>query len=157
MLKYTDTMVVFSEIPDQITLAINISNCPCHCYGCHSPELWRDIGVELDRDTLSDLIHKNKGIDCVCFMGGDSSPEDINLLAAWVTFNTTLKVAWYSGRDELPNNINLVFFDYIKLGHYDESKGPLTSPTTNQILYKVTDNELVDITKQLQDGFKGCL
>ena len=28
MLKYVDSKVVFAEIPDEITLAINISNCP---------------------------------------------------------------------------------------------------------------------------------
>ena len=36
MLKYVNTGVVFQEIPDEVTLAINISNCPCHCPGCHS-------------------------------------------------------------------------------------------------------------------------
>ena len=27
-LKFVDTMVTFSEIPDEITLCFNISNCP---------------------------------------------------------------------------------------------------------------------------------
>lgn len=44
MLKYVDARVVFQEIPDEITLAINISNCPCHCKGCHSQYLAEDIG-----------------------------------------------------------------------------------------------------------------
>jgi len=39
MLKYTTAQVVFSEIPDEITLAINLSNCPIHCPNCHSKEL----------------------------------------------------------------------------------------------------------------------
>ena len=47
MLKYVDTKVVFQEIPDEITLAINISNCPCHCPGCHSSYLAEDIGNAL--------------------------------------------------------------------------------------------------------------
>ena len=38
-MKYTDTQVTFSEFPDEIALCINISNCPWHCPGCHSPEL----------------------------------------------------------------------------------------------------------------------
>ena len=44
MLKYVDTLVTFSEIPDEITLCINISNCPCKCPGSHSSYLAQDIG-----------------------------------------------------------------------------------------------------------------
>lgn len=36
MLKYTDTRVTFSEVPDEVTLCINISGCLCHCEWCHS-------------------------------------------------------------------------------------------------------------------------
>ena len=50
MLKYVNTGIVFQEIPDEVTLAINISNCPCHCPGCHSHYLWEDIGLPLDTD-----------------------------------------------------------------------------------------------------------
>lgn len=32
MLKYVNTGIVFQEIPDETTLAINISNCPCACH-----------------------------------------------------------------------------------------------------------------------------
>ena len=42
MIKYYNAMVVFEEIPNEITLAINITNCPCHCKGCHSQFLWED-------------------------------------------------------------------------------------------------------------------
>lgn len=31
MVKYTDIQVTFREIPDEITLCINISGCPNHC------------------------------------------------------------------------------------------------------------------------------
>ena len=72
MLKYTDTEIVFREIPDEITLAINISGCPIHCPDCHSKELWQDIGEELTEEKLCSLIEENKGITCVCFMGGEN-------------------------------------------------------------------------------------
>lgn len=39
MLKYVDTAIVFSEIPDEVTLAINISGCPNKCKNCHSQYL----------------------------------------------------------------------------------------------------------------------
>ena len=51
-MKYTDTQITFSEFPDEIALCINISNCPFHCPGCHSPELWEDIGTELTYDEV---------------------------------------------------------------------------------------------------------
>ena len=44
MLKYVNTDIVFQEIPDEVTLAVNISNCPCRCPGCHSEYLWEDVG-----------------------------------------------------------------------------------------------------------------
>ena len=44
IMKYVNESVVFAEIPDEVTLAINISNCPCRCPGCHSKFLWGDIG-----------------------------------------------------------------------------------------------------------------
>lgn len=147
MIKYTDAVVTFSEIPDEITLCINISNCPCHCEDCHSSYLAEDIGEALDEDALVKLMLDNKGITCVAFMGGDSEPSYINWLASlirdmysaesdkgsWVD----VKVAWYSGRQELSKDINLENFDYIKLGPYIKEKGPLNSRTTNQRMYKI--------------------
>lgn len=47
MVKYTDSQVTFREIPDEITLCINISGCPNHCEGCHSSYLAEDIGTKL--------------------------------------------------------------------------------------------------------------
>ena len=67
MLKYVDTLVSFQEVPDEISLCINISNCPCHCQECHSPYLAEDIGKPLGYWTLNHLIKTNKGITCVCF------------------------------------------------------------------------------------------
>ena len=74
MLKYVEAQVVFSEIPDEITLCINISNCPCHCIGCHSPYLAEDIGEYLTFDTLLKLCYLNDGITCTAFI----SPAHIN-------------------------------------------------------------------------------
>ena len=157
MLKYVDTLVSFGEVIDEISLCINISNCPCHCKNCHSPYLAEDIGEPLIyKDThnnrtvincnpLSELIEANKGITCVCLMGGDSNPEYINILGKTIKCHK-LKSAWYSGRQELSNSIDLSNFDYIKLGPYKEEFGPLNSKTTNQRFYKVNEKELIDIT-----------
>ena len=143
MLKYVNTMVTFSEVPDEISLCIEISNCPCHCSNCHSSYLAEDIGEILNITSLKKLINNNEGITCVSFMGGDSNPSDINTLAQWIKINYPIKVAWYSGRQELNKNIQLENFDYIKLGPYIEELGPLNSKTTNQRFYKVVKKNLV--------------
>lgn len=159
MLKYVDTKVTFSEVPDEISLCINISNCPCHCKNCHSSYLAEDIGKPLiykeaynnktviNGSPLSKLIEANNGITCVCLMGGDSNPEYINILGKSIKLHH-LKSAWYSGRQELSKNIELSNFDYIKLGPYIEELGPLSSRTTNQRLYKVENGVLTDITNK---------
>ena len=82
MLKYVNTGVVFQEIPDEVTLAINISNCPCHCPGCHSRYLWDDIGMPLDTDAIDAFIERyGNDITCLSFMGGDADPVGVNQLA----------------------------------------------------------------------------
>ena len=149
MLKYVDTLVTFSEVPDEITLCINISNCPCHCEGCHSSYLAEDIGNALDNKAITTLIGVNKGISCVCIMGGDSDVDSVNKLAEYIKFKwKNLKVAWYSGRQELNKDINLNNLDFIKLGPYIKELGPLNSKTTNQRFYKVNRDKLIDITNK---------
>ena len=147
-MKYVDTKVVMQEVPDEITLAINISNCPCHCKSCHSSYLAQDIGEDLSIERLTQLGTEAEGITCIAFMGGDADPKRVNRLAKWVKEELDLKVCWYSERDTISDEINLENFDYIKVGRYDEFLGPLNSRTTNQRLYKVIDSRLFDITNR---------
>ena len=85
MLKYVNTGIVFQEIPDEVTLAINISNCPCHCPGCHSKFLWEDVGAPLTTEVLDEFIAKfGSNITCICFMGGDSDTSYLSQLAAYI-------------------------------------------------------------------------
>lgn len=149
MLKYLNTQVTFAEVPDEITLCINITGCKNGCKNCHSFYLAQDIGTELTFNEVRKLIKKNSGISCIALMGGDAEPDKINTLASFIINHYgSIKVAWYSGRQELNNNIDLCNFDYIKLGPYKEEFGPLNSRTTNQRFYKVNGKELVDITNK---------
>ena len=151
MVKYHDAMVVFEEIPNEITLAINITNCPCKCPGCHSKFLWNDIGTELTMEELEKLLNENDGVTCVCFMGGDATPQEIcDLAEKTKKAHEKLKVGWYSGRDEYYKNINFSWFDYIKIGHYDDELGALNKTTTNQRLYKLTHTNLGGGTKEIE-------
>lgn len=150
MLKYLNTQVTFAEVPDEITLCINITGCKNGCKNCHSSYLAQDIGKPLNKSSLSELIEGNKGVSCVSFMGGDSDAIHLVALASWVKTHAHLKVAWYSGRQELAGIVarQLQWFDFIKLGPYKEEFGPLNSRTTNQRFYKVNGKELVDITNK---------
>ena len=80
-------------------------------------------------------------------MGGDSEPSYLNSMAKVLReSDLNIKIAWYSGRQELSKDIDLKNFDIIKLGPYIEELGPLTKKTTNQRFYKVINNELIDNT-----------
>jgi len=136
MIKYTDTQVTFREVPDEITLCINLSLCPYKCKGCHSPELRNDIGEELTEEKLDELIRANNGITCVCFMGGDNDPKRRVELVKWIREHyPNLKTACYSGNDWYVDSWGLCF-DYFKVGSYKEDLGPLDNPNTNQIMYE---------------------
>lgn len=151
MLKYVNTGIVFQEIPDETTLAINISNCPCHCPGCHSSYLWQDIGEELTPLVLDEFIAKySTNITCICFMGGDAEPENIDALALYLhKRHPQYKVGWYSGRVRIPQSIRKANFDYIKVGPYIRHLGCLKDQTTNQRLYKkVKGDAFSDITSR---------
>lgn len=146
MLKFTDAMVVFREIPDHITLAINISNCQNRCPNCHSKELCGDIGEILNEDVLSSLIEKNNGINTICFMGEGKDWNEIIKLAQFIRKKySNLKIGIYSGRDKV-EEIFFTTFDFVKVGRYDEKYGPLNKETTNQRLYEINGDIINDIT-----------
>lgn len=151
MLRYCNTDIVFQEYPDEVTLAINISGCPCHCPGCHSPFLWADKGDELTIDSLTSLIEEaGEPITCIGFMGGDADPKTVDNLAFYLKQHyPTLKIGWYTGRTAISPDIHKEYFDYIKVGPYLRHLGALNSPKTNQrMLRRCPDNSFEDITSR---------
>ena len=139
MLKCYSYDIVCQEIPDEISLAVNISCCPNRCPGCHSPWLWSDEGEIMSEEMLTGLIGKYAAaVTCFCFMGGDAEPSEVERLAIWIkTRWPHIKTAWYSGREVLPDNFDMTSLDYLKLGPFIEALGGLKSPKTNQSLYRV--------------------
>lgn len=134
MLKFTEAEVTFSEIPNEISLCINFSNCPYRCPDCHSKHLWDDVGMPTNVGVLIYLIEKNEGISCVCFMGGDNDLESLyKLFNAVLTTYPNLKVAWYTGRETIPKDLPKIH--YVKIGPYKAECGPLNNPNTNQRFY----------------------
>ena len=157
-MRYVDTRIVFREVPDEVTLAINISGCPVGCPGCHSSYLSADIGEILDEDSISGLIRENSGISCISFMGGDADPSYVAAMCNFVrTEFPGLKTCWYSGRGLEQAKEVIPFLDFLKVGPYVESAGPLDSPTTNQRFYAIRRGSdgtaLDDITSRFLKKF----
>lgn len=140
MLKCYSYDIVCQEIPDEISLAVNISCCPNRCPGCHSPWLWEEAGEDMTEDMLTSLISGySAAITCFCFMGGDAEPSEVERISRWIKSRWPhIKTAWYSGRAELPEGFDVKVLDYLKLGPYIEELGGLKSPDTNQVFYKVS-------------------
>ena len=138
------TSVVLEEIPDRVSLAVEISHCRGNCEGCHSPFLRKDIGRELTPEVIDALVADNFGVNCFLFLGEGRDPETLLDLADHAR-SLGLKVAVYSGREEV-EDIYWDHFDYIKLGPYKPACGPLNNPSTNQRLYALVDGKWEDIT-----------
>lgn len=138
MIKYVPEMtsVVMEEIPDRVSLAVDISHCRGNCEGCHSPFLKEDIGQELTEAIIDRLIDDNFGVDTFLFLGEGRDPEALLRLAAHVR-SRGLSPALYSGRSAV-EDVFWDVFDYIKLGPYKADCGPLNQRTTNQRLYRRT-------------------
>ena len=83
-LKYYDVAVTFSEFPDEVTLCVNISNCPGMCDGCSEPWLLEDVGTLLTNEEIDKLISEHQDITVFGLMGGDSNHKDCERIANYV-------------------------------------------------------------------------
>lgn len=146
MVKFSEARITFSEIPTEIALSIGITNCQNHCVGCHSPYMREDIGEILDTARMDSLIEANHGVSCVLFLGEGNDRGTLLDLADYAR-GKGLKTGIYSGRVTVEKDVFEQHYDYVKIGPYVEKYGPLTSPTTNQRLYKIENGIWVDITK----------
>ena len=131
-----DYDIVFQEVPDETTLALNISECPHHCPGCHSAYLRQPVGDVLTREKLQSLIERYPYITCVSIQGGDRDYHEVEQVAQWI-HQQGYKTCWYTGSKALPDDLQLQYFDFIKVGPYIEALGGLRSPQTNQRFYRI--------------------
>ena len=101
--------------------------------------LQQNVGEILDNDALEVLLRiYGTAVTCVCFMGGDAEPSEVERLAKWIrTEFPHLRTAWYSGRESVPESFDLNCLNYVKTGPYISELGGLKSPTTNQALYLI--------------------
>ena len=137
MIKYVPelTDVVLEEIPDRVTLAVEISNCRGNCIGCHSPFLKKDLGDELTAEAVEKLLKTNFGVNCFLFLGEGNDPEALKAIAYYLrSSHPELELALYSGRESVEDEL-FEIFDFVKVGPYIKEFGPLNEKTTNQRLY----------------------
>lgn len=131
-----DFDIVFQEVPNETTLALNISDCPHHCPGCHSSYLWQPVGDMLTEEWLRGQLDRYPYLTCVSIQGGDRDYHEVERVAGWVKLQG-LKSCWYTGFNHLPDDLQMQHFDYIKVGSYVEALGGLNKRTTNQRFYRV--------------------
>lgn len=153
MIKYVDYDIVFQEVPGEVSLALNISGCPFKCEGCHSPHLREDIGEDLECD-LPILLETYRGmITCVLFLGhGNDMPAFRRCVALCKQMD--LHVALYTGADDKKiheDEDDLFWFsayygvpNYLKTGQYKKELGGLSSPSTNQRMYRLNSEGFYD-------------
>lgn len=137
MIKYIPelTDVVLEEVPDRVTLAVEIPNCQGSCPGCHSSFLKLDLGKELTAAEADRLVEDNFGVNCFLFLGEGNDHEALMELAAHLrATHPDLELALYSGRQEVEEEIYEAF-DFVKVGPYVEALGPLNEASTNQRMY----------------------
>ena len=165
MLKVYDSAVTFSEFPDEITLCVNISNCPGYCDGCSEPWLLKDIGEELTNEKIDALINEHKDITVFGLMGGDNDHNDVVRVVNYIhTKYPQLKVGMYSGRDYMSMKL-LEVLDLYKIGRFIMPKGPveewhktnngvLQFPWSNQLLFEKQVNPLTKDVVWLNTTYK---
>ncbi len=149
MLRLADYDIVFQEVPNETTLALNISECPHHCPGCHSPQLWESLGEELTLPVLDNLLATYPYVTCVAIMGGDKDLDSVLKFAQSIRLRKK-KVAWYTGMAVLPVEWPIYSFDFIKIGPYIAELGGLKSPSTNQRFYRIEDGKMENCTSLFQ-------
>ena len=147
-LKYIGYSIVMQEVPNEISLAINVSDCPYKCEGCHSKYLWEYEGNYL-LDDLAALLNRYDGlITCVCFMGGDQNPIEL-LNGLNIVHQYGLKTCLYTGRSSITSLTAdgiTSSLDYVKTGRYIQDFGGLDNPNTNQKFYKRIDGDMINYT-----------
>ena len=139
MIKYIPEMnsIVLEEIPDKVTLAVDISNCTGLCEGCHSPFLRKDVGEELTPEAVESMLDANFGVNCFLFLGEGNDHASLMEIASYIKkAYPSLALAIYSGRENVEDDIWRLF-DYVKVGPYRPSCGPLNERSTNQRLYHI--------------------
>jgi len=149
MLNYIEVALSHLEVPGETSICIYISGCLNRCADCHYPDLQRnDYGDPLSANYFNIVDLYLRQATCVCFLGeGACGNEERDELQRYATYaqGRGLKTCLYSGRDvDIEQWMHV--FDYVKVGSYKSSCGPLNSPLTNQRMFRQEEFGFQDIT-----------
>ena len=144
-MRYSGLQVVFKEIPNEVSLAIQVTGCALRCIDCHSKDSWNQaLGELLTPEVLKALILTYREyITCVLLMGGEWDGAIYQLLE--VVRENSLKTALYTGLEIGNVDVRLLSrLDYIKCGRFIKEAGPLSSTKTNQKLIELKTGRILN-------------
>lgn len=156
-MKFHEKMVCFQEVPSETSLSYSITNCKIHCPGCHSQYLWADTGIDIFAELENDLKYNKGLVTCILFLGGYGEDQRDDLKKALkMCREAGYKTALYTGYEfEEVDQETKNLLDYLKVGPYIETAGPLNKPTTNQRMYRIIHRDgsytFEDITHKFWD------
>lgn len=154
---YESAFPVFAS-SDGIAYEIYLAGCHGYCPGCHSPHTWDfNAGIPIEEEIeklVDDMKKREDQFDNIVILGGeplDNSQYELAIFAFILRVRFPDKILYLythfdeeTVREKFPFVLN--YFDYIKVGMYDETKpntekkrDPLvnvTLATTNQYFIK---------------------
>lgn len=143
--------ITMNEIPGRIAVYFELGNCTQGCPGCHSPHLAVQQCLAITPiEELEDIAETQatKGANAIVLMGGTTNGiSKRDLITLLQRLSCVLPVCLYSGSDDEERDKNIAHKSgttWLKTGSYQEERGGLSSPTTNQRFYKLTDRFTVD-------------
>ncbi|MDO5679899.1 MAG: anaerobic ribonucleoside-triphosphate reductase activating protein [Pelistega sp.] len=150
--RYSHEQVVWLEVPNEVSLAYQISGCPLRCKGCHSADTWKlGVGQELSREYLNSRLKQYQGlISCVLFLGGEWQVDELIARLQQVK-QGGLKTCLYTGFEQVELAEEIIpHLDYLKTGRWMAELGGLDSPTTNQRFVQLSTG--ADLTHLFRKG-----
>ncbi len=144
VLRFSQMDIVLQELPGEISICFSFTGCPLRCKGCHSPFLWKGSnGTKLTAKLYIDILSRYQGFaTAVIFMGGEWSERHLEMLLITAK-SMGYKTCLYTGLTTVSRAL-LSNLDYIKTGPYVEELGGLSSKTTNQRMYEVATNRVMN-------------
>lgn len=150
LVPVVSTGITLTEIPDRISYFIELGNCSKHCPNCHSPYLSDTVISPPDLAGVGRMVEHaaERGADAIVLMGGTTNGiSDDDLITILSTLSCILPVCLYSGSDDAEHDKTIAQksgVTWLKTGSYQEERGGLSSPSTNQRFYKLTDRFVAD-------------
>ena len=147
-----DYGVTLTEIPDHITLFLEFGNCMARCPGCHSKNLWLPVDNPMSIQEIIAIATKYRELGCnaVVLMGGTTNDVDKSDLKELLSHLRSIFgncVGLFSGLNSICDHEGIIsYLRWLKVGHYDETKGGLSNPLTNQRFYEILNSRAIDKT-----------